>query len=158
MTEPEFLAHLAPVRRLLWFHARRLSRRRGVEAEDLYQSAVLELWASRAKAVGHPEPSKWFAQAAVWAMLRHLERQGRHPAVGLDADAHAAAFSTTDNPPDEFAALVGLLPADVRGLAVGRFADGLTLEQLAADVGITPAGVRNRLETAFEQVRGRLAG
>jgi len=159
VSESEFLAHLTPVNALLWCHARRLSRRRGVEAEDMFQAAVAVLWADRAKLpADHPTPSAWFVQSAKWAMLRQLERQGRRPAAGLDAEAHATAFSTTDPEPDEFATLVGLLPAEVRELAVSRFADGLTLTELAADLGVTPAAVRQRMETAFDKVRGRLAG
>ncbi len=153
MNAAEFTAHVGTVHALLWHHAFRLSRGRAVPAEDLVQAALLALWADRHKAAEHPSPSHWFGQAGRWAMLRHLERQGRR-ACELDIGVHSPAV--WDPEPCEFETLVELLPADRRQLVRERFEAGRTFQDLADAEGVTPAAVRQRVETALDHLRRHL--
>ncbi len=156
MTEEQFTAFIREYAALIWRDALCIARRRKLEAADLRQTALLVMWRDHGKAAGQPNPEGWLIQAARWAMLNHADRQGRRAAVPLDAQAHATAFSATDPEPDEWETLVGFLDPAAAELVRRRFADDLTFAELAGELGITPAGVRGRVETALEHLRRHL--
>ena len=88
---------------------------------------------------------------AVLERLAHLceTASARRPGVPPAADAAASAG---------FAELVALLPAEEHRRVVSlRFHEGLTLDEIAARLGIPQGTVKSRLHHALEKLRHLLA-
>ncbi len=138
-------------------------------AEDVVQAALLALWQRR----GHPELRGASVErlrrycAGIVVNLGLSERRRRHRQRSVYEQSLTAGQQTPGargaeaNDPAEFAAaaeaweMVLELPDGEREVMVLRFGLGLTVEEVAAEMGIPPGTVKTRQRNALRNLRAR---
>jgi RNA polymerase sigma-70 factor, ECF subfamily len=103
-------------------------------------------------------PASLLLQAATHVCLNHLRSDRRHPVDREEEVLLAIAAADEETPESRALArrwLVRLFsdaPASTRVMAVLFYVDRLTLEEVAAEVGLSVSGVRKRLRTLRERL------
>jgi RNA polymerase sigma factor (sigma-70 family) len=131
--------------------------REEAQAVDAMQDVFVELlrYQDRLRSVA---PSSLLHQIATHVCLNKLRGLRRKPedpedervlqiATAEDLEARTFAQRALD-------AVFGRVPASSRDIAVLHFVDGMTLEQTAAEVGMSVSGVRKRLRGLAEVLKG----
>lgn len=137
------------------------------EAEDVVQDAFVSTLRCHHQFQGHARPSTWLYRVTFNAALMRLRTRRRKGALSLDAlpgelaesavhrarDAHGAMpdpeqlFLRRAADADVARALAALKPVDQR-LVQLRYADGLSTEDVGAQVGMSTSAVKTRLHRA----------
>jgi len=101
-------------------------------------------------------PSRLLHRIATNVCLNHLRTSRRHPEQAMDAEFEPAA---RDADPESTATSRALLARLFEGefeaiapIAVMHFQDGMTLKEVAREVGLSASGVRRRLLTLRERL------
>jgi len=127
------------------------------EAEDAVQTATANAWASIRKLRDPDATRSWFLSIVANECRRHLRggwlRMGR---LGLHREAAADAADAVDASVVVHAALRGL-PAKDRTVVVLRYFFDLTLEDIAAEIGVPLGTVKSRLNRATARLHNLLA-
>ncbi|MBX7101440.1 MAG: sigma-70 family RNA polymerase sigma factor [Myxococcaceae bacterium] len=117
-------------------------------AQDAMHDVFVQLLSHRVPAAAH-ELAPWLNRVATNVCLNRLRSQRRSP---LDqSDALALQIASTEEPGGQVLAgrmlevLFGRFPVSSRDIAVLHLLDGLTLGEIAAEVGLSVSGVRKRL-------------
>ncbi len=103
-------------------------------------------------------PSSLLFRIATNVCLNQLRSRKRHPEDGRDETLDAIAGAP--DPSERFGAeqilarVFGTEPVSSRTIAVLFLLDGMTLEEVAAEVGMSVSGVRKRLRGLKEKVAG----
>jgi RNA polymerase sigma factor (sigma-70 family) len=135
--------------------------REEAQAVDAMQDVFVELlkYQDRLRSVA---PSSLLHQIATHVCLNKLRGSRRRPedpedervlqiAASEDVEARTFAQRALDT-------VFGRVPASSRDIAVLHFVDGMTLEQTAAEVGMSVSGVRKRLRGLAEVLKGLEVG
>jgi RNA polymerase sigma-70 factor, ECF subfamily len=105
-------------------------------------------------------PSSLLYRIATNVCLNRIRDRGRRPAAGgARDDSQLEAIARAEIPGGESDArmlldwLFNRHPESSRAIAVLHYVDGLTLEQVAGEVGLSVSGVRTRLQKLRDTVR-----
>ena len=127
------------------------------DAEDAAQTVFLRAFERYAQLAGNPAAGGWLKTTARNVCLNHLRGRRRHPedeqdqllleiaAAGDDPESALSARSLLDR-------IFGREPESTRTMAVLHLVDGMTLEEVAHEVGLSVSGVRKRLRTLKARV------
>lgn len=125
------------------------------QAEEAMHDVFVELLRRRERLTDHGQSSLLF-QTATHVSLNRLRTRRRHPE---QADDHVLALIAHDEALEErslahamLGQLFGSEPPSTRVMAVLHFVDGMTLEEVAREVGLSVSGVRKRLRKLREQL------
>jgi RNA polymerase sigma-70 factor (ECF subfamily) len=124
--------------------------RSDAEADDATQEVFVRVW-RRAQATGgvvDDRPVSYLWQTATRVCLNRLRSQRRHPEHPVELLDAVAALDDGVGTSAVRRALDRIFarePPSTRTMAVLHFVDGLTLEETAAEVGLSVSGVRKRL-------------
>ena len=104
-------------------------------------------------------PSSLLLQIATRVCLNRLRTERRRPEDPEEELLLSIAASAPDDEDRTLAArmldrIFGREPASTRLIAVLHLVDGLTLEETAAEVGLSVSGVRKRLRTLRAKLEG----
>jgi RNA polymerase sigma-70 factor (ECF subfamily) len=125
-------------------------------AEDAVQEAAVNAWRSRARFREGANPRPWFF-AIVANQCRNTRRM-RWWSVLKGVEAEVPASWSVDGLAqrlDLSKALVQLKPQD-RALLVLHYHDGLTVEEAARSLGLSPGAARSRLHRSLGRLRSEL--
>ncbi len=120
------------------------------DALDACQEVFVRLLQRRGRLDAH-HPSSLLYRMATNLCLNHIRDRGRRPAVA-DEDL-LVRIASTEEPGGASEArllldrLFGRHPESSRTMAVLHFVDGLTLEEVAEETGMSVSGVRKRLRS-----------
>ncbi len=120
------------------------------EALDACQDVFVRLIERRGRLDGR-YPSSLLYTMATNVCLNRIRDRARLPGTPPDSDARLHAIALAESPGGESDArllldwLFDRHPASSRTIAVLHYVDGLTLEQVAAETGLSVSGVRKRL-------------
>lgn len=136
----------------------------GSEVDDLVQDAFVAAFSSLASLREPQAFAKWLGSIVCLQARKRIRRRRLRRRFFLDrSDAIAAdQFVSSDAPPDVAAELRTLyailedLPADVRIALVLRRVEGLTIPEIAAQTGRSPATVKRRLQDGEVLLSARL--
>ena len=127
------------------------------KAVDAMHDVFVEIL--RRKETLHDEaPAGLLLQTATNVCLNRIRDRGRRPVT--DEEGRLATIAASDEPGAGsharllLARLFGQHPESSRTMAVLHFVDGLTLEQVAEETGMSVSGVRKRLRRLRETLRG----
>jgi RNA polymerase sigma factor (sigma-70 family) len=124
------------------------------QAEEAMQDVFVELVRRHARLEDRGLSSLLF-QTATHVSLNRLRTRRRHPEHGedrlLDLIAHGE-LEDRSLAESVLAQLFGNEPASTRVIAVMHYVDGMTLEEVALEVGMSVSGVRKRLRKLREQL------
>jgi RNA polymerase sigma-70 factor, ECF subfamily len=129
----------------------RLLRDHG-KALDAMHDVFVEMIRHRARLHGGA-PASLLLRTATNVCLNRLRTERRHPEDRDEALLHAIALEEDDTPASRALArrIVDRLfrgePVSTRLIAVLHYVDRFTLEEVAAEVGLSVSGVRKRLRT-----------
>jgi RNA polymerase sigma factor (sigma-70 family) len=124
------------------------------QAEEAMQDVFVKLWTHREK-LEQTALSSLLFQMATQVSLNRLRSRRRHPESADDALLLEIA-QASDLPERSLAALaldrlLGREPVSTRVIATLHYVDGLTLEEVAAEVSMSVSGVRKRLRGLRER-------
>jgi len=118
------------------------------EAMDVCQDVFVRLLERRHR-LDDRHPSSLLYTIATNLCLNRIRDRGRHAAPTDDARLYRIASAETPGASSDARVLLDRLfgrhPESSRMIAVLHYLDGLTLEQVAAQVGLSVSGVRKRL-------------
>ena len=118
------------------------------DALDVCQEVFVRVLEQRRRLDGR-YPSSLLYRIATNLCLNHIRDRGRTPATGDDAVLYEIACAEQPGAGSEAGMMLDRLfgrhPESSRTIAVLHYIDGLTLEQVAAEVGMSVSGVRKRL-------------
>lgn len=127
------------------------------EARDACQDVFVRLVQHRSRLDG-TYPSSLLYRMATNVCLNRIRDRGRRPVT--DEEGRLATIAASDEPGAGsharllLARLFGQHPESIRTMAVLHFVDGLTLEQVAEETGMSVSGVRKRLRRLRDTLRG----
>jgi RNA polymerase sigma factor (sigma-70 family) len=128
-------------------------------AEDAVQSAWAIAW-RKLDTIRSPERLRpWLVSVAVNECKGQLRKRRKHADVEFIADTVAApghVDPSTGVAGIDLRAAIERLDPDDRALLAMRYVAGFKAPELAAAVGITPAGVRTRLKRLLDGLREEL--
>lgn len=116
-------------------------------ARDACQDVFVRFIEHYARA-GAPFPSSLLYRIATNLCLNRIRDQRRRPAVADEDTIYRIACDTHADAADATLMLdwlFGRQPESTRTMAVLHYVDGLTLEQVATETGLSVSGVRKRL-------------
>jgi len=120
------------------------------DALDVCQEVFLRLMQNR-KRLDARYPSSLLYRIATNLCLNHIRDRGRRPSVADEELLVRIAAAEEPGAASEARLLLDRLfgrhPESSRTMAVLRFVDGLTLEEVAAETGLSVSGVRKRLRS-----------
>ena len=145
------------------------------DAEDVVQEAFVSTLRHHAQFAGEARPSTWLYRVAVNAALMHLRTRRRKGAESIDALADDVAERSLRRAHDHDddaqspertalrgdvrtavdAALSTLKPVDRRIVRL-RLCEGLTTEEVSAELGLSPTVVKTRLHRARATLRAHI--
>ena len=114
------------------------------EAEDVMQEVFVRLLKHRERLV-RTYPSSLLFRIATNLSLNRLRDRKRQPVSAGDAVLHRIATMKDLDAPLFLDTLFGRHPESTRTMAVLHYVDGMTLEQVARECGLSMSGVRKRL-------------
>jgi RNA polymerase sigma-70 factor (ECF subfamily) len=132
--------------------------RSDAEADDATQEVFLRVWL-RARDHGgvvDDKPVSYLWQAATRVCLNRLRTRRRHPEHPVELLEAVAALDDGVGTSALRRALERVFarePTSTRTMAVLHFVDGLTLEETAAEVGLSVSGVRKRLRVLQQKLQ-----
>jgi RNA polymerase sigma-70 factor (ECF subfamily) len=138
------------------------------EAEDALQEAYLHAYQQLAQFKGLAQFSTWLTKIAVYEAMARVRRRTRSPRLTTFFDAEGPAMSTPADrrePPEDLSqqelgrvlsAAVDALPPGLRSVFVMRIVEGLSTEETAECLDLTPANVKVRLHRARELLRASI--
>jgi RNA polymerase sigma-70 factor (ECF subfamily) len=125
------------------------------QAEEAMHDVFVELLRRRERLLDQGQSSLLF-QTATHVSLNRLRARRRHPE---HPDDRLLALITYDDGLEErtltealLRQLFGSEPTSTRVMAVLHFVDGMTLEEVALEVGLSVSGVRKRLRKLREKL------
>jgi len=126
----------------------------GDAAKDAAQEVFLRLITSEARIFDQPSPASWLYRVTTNLCLNWMRDEKRRKELLVGRDLTTAYESgTTANHPEARALVLQIvrrMPSEMQEVAVYRFVDEMTLDEIAGLVGISPRTVGNRL-VAFQQ-------
>jgi RNA polymerase sigma factor (sigma-70 family) len=130
-------------------------------ADEATQAAWLIAWRKLGNVRDEARLRPWLVSVSANEAKRVLHRQRRRAEVAMIADP--APATGTESLEAGIAALdlraaLGRLNADDRALLAMRYIAGFDSNELAIAIGISPSGVRNRLERIRSRLRKELGG
>jgi RNA polymerase sigma-70 factor, ECF subfamily len=128
-------------------------------AEDLLQETLLEAVRSAATFRGEAALSTWLCAIARRRLARHYEAERRAEVAtsGLRlALEHTETSQSRFEERDEVVRGLGRLPASQRQVLVCKYLDGLSVEEIAGQLGRTRVQVQSLLQRAREGLRREL--
>jgi RNA polymerase sigma-70 factor, ECF subfamily len=137
---------------------RRLLRDEG-KAVDAMHDVFVELL-RRKETLTDAAPAALLLTTATHVCLNRLRGEKRHPEDREDAVVMEIAGATEPNLESRTLAqrilgrVFGGSPASTRLIAVLHYVDGLTLQEVAAEVGLSVSGVRKRLRGVQQRLPG----
>ena len=127
------------------------------EALDVAQEVFVRVWTHRDR-LSDRYPSSLLFRIATNLSLNRIRDRRREPALpGDDVLARIAVRDDLDTPL-LLDRLLGRHPESTRTMAVLHYVDGMTLEEVARDCGMSVSGVRKRLRglrSTFSEPEGR---
>jgi RNA polymerase sigma-70 factor (ECF subfamily) len=114
------------------------------DALDVAQEVFVRVLRSRERLSG-AYPSSLLYRIATNLSLNRLRDRGRRPEVAGDELLHRIAVASDADAPLFLDRLFGRHPESTRTMAVLHYVDGLTLEEVARECGMSVSGVRRRL-------------
>lgn len=122
------------------------------EAEDVAQEVFVRLMRHQERLTGS-YPSSLLYRIATNLSLNRIRDRKRH--ADLPGDDLLGGIARLDNldAPVLLDRLFGRQPASTRTMAVLHHVDGLTLEEVARECGMSVSGVRKRLRTLRDALR-----
>jgi RNA polymerase sigma-70 factor (ECF subfamily) len=133
-----------------------------LEAEDAVADAALSAWRSRSRLREADRFEAWFGRIVVNACRDRLRSRRRHPVAELSPDAIADPSETrTDfrdvvHARDAMSRAFEVLEPDERIVIVLRYWHDLSVDAIAARVGIPAGTVKSRLHHATGRLRAAL--
>lgn len=129
--------------------------RSDAQAEEAMQDVFVKLWQQR-DSLHDGALSSLLFQMATQVSLNRLRTRRRHPEDADDARLMEIASATDEDERSTAALLLdkilGREPVSTRLIATLHYVDGMTLEEVAAEVSMSVSGVRKRLRTLRERV------
>ena len=126
------------------------------EALDACQDVFVRLLERRGRLEAR-YPSSLLFRIATNVCLNRIRDRGRRPEDQDEARLHAIACAAPPGGESEARMILDRLfnryPESSRTIAVLHYVDGLTLEQVASEIGLSVSGVRKRLRRLRETVR-----
>lgn len=133
--------------------------RRLLRDEDLARDAMHDVFVQLLRhqdRLAGDSPSGLLYRIATNVCLNRLRTRRRRPETPDDELLHAIATSedleTSTAARRLLAAVLGPAPESTRVIAVLHYCDGMTLEEVAAEVGMSVSGIRKRLRALAAQV------
>ena len=128
-------------------------------ADEATQAAWVIAWRKLGNVRDEAHLRPWLVSVTANEAKRVLRTRRRRAEVAMIAET--ATGSSTESPEAGIAALdlraaLGRLDADDRALLAMRYVAGFDSNELAIAVGISPSGVRNRLERICSRLRKEL--
>ncbi len=125
-------------------------------AEDAMQDVFVQL-ARRKDAIEERSLASLLFQMATYVSLNYLRSARRHPEHTDDALLQEIASASDEDVGQGFrSALLDKIfqrePVSTRVIATLHFVDGMTLDEVAAEVGLSVSGIRKRMRTLREKV------
>ena len=115
------------------------------DVRDIYQDVVCALWQSRRRFRGDSTVKTWIYRVALNTVVSHHRRKIKEPIIRPMPDnlADTLPYSGNDEIIERLYHLISRLPAKDQKI-VYLYIDGLSTEEIAVTLGITPsaAGVR----------------
>jgi RNA polymerase sigma-70 factor (ECF subfamily) len=127
------------------------------EALDVAQEVFVRVLRSRERLSG-AYPSSLLYRIATNLSLNRLRDRGRRPEIAADELLHRIAVARDADAPLLLDRLFGRHPESTRTMAVLHYVDGLTLEEVARECGMSVSGVRRRLRLLRVTARAERAG
>ncbi len=126
-------------------------------AEDLLQETLLEAVRSASSFRGDAALSTWLCTIARRRLARHYERErraeatraGLRLAVAPDPELEGAAMERRD----EVVRALGRMPVNQRQVLVLKYLDGLSVEEIASEMGRSRVQVQSLLQRARDRLR-----
>ncbi len=122
------------------------------EAFDVAQEVFLQLVRHRAR-LDDRYPSSLLNRMATNLSLNRIRSRRRDPCVSDDERLATIAAATDFDSPLLLDRLFGRHPESTRTMAVLHYLDGMTLEEVAEECGMSVAGVRKRLSKLRASLR-----
>ena len=129
-------------------------------AEDITQHAFVQAIRARASFDGRADPVTWICSIARNALLNHYRSQQREwrrrvaivPEIELP-DASAAAPDR-----DELVRALGLLRPEQRAAVILKYVDGMSVREIAREIGRSEAATESLLSRARVRLRDVMEG
>jgi RNA polymerase sigma-70 factor (ECF subfamily) len=128
-------------------------------AEDLLQETLLEAVRSAHSFRGDATLSTWLCAIARRRLARHYESERRTEATRRGLRAVPTMEEATDEiveQRDEVVRALGRIPATHRQVLVLKYLDGLSVEEIAAELGRSRVQVQSLLQRARDGLRREL--
>lgn len=140
------------------------------DAADVVQETYLRAWRGISRFRGEADVRTWLYRITANCSATHLRRRHRHrhepldgtaaggpePPAGPASDPEAAVLDAAGLA--RLGAAVGALSPRLRAVLVLRDVYGLTLAEIADDLGISVTAAKVRLHRARRELRDRLGG
>ncbi len=125
-------------------------------AEDVVQAALTKLYVAWPRVQRADSVDAYVRRALVNTFITESRRPWRRELPGLDGVEEPAAPLTAEAHDDLWAALATLSPGQ-RRVVVLRHYWGLSVEETAADLGISPGTVKSQTHAALGRLRTTLS-
>ena len=128
------------------------------DAEDAVQDSFLRFWESVSSGSSIMAPRPWMYTAVRNDCINRLKKAGRNSLEPLDPDGVISDEEARDRSAGEAALWSGIeaLPPVRRKVLLMAKRDGLTIKEIAEDLGIAEQTVKNHLSRAMASLRGSL--
>ena len=123
------------------------------DAEDAVSDAALRAWLHIGSLRDPARFDAWFSRIVVNVCRDRLHERGRRPAMLMDEpSAPGDPFAAADERDALLAGLATLTP-EHRAVVALHYLEGLTVDQIAAQLGARPGTVKSRLHYGVAELR-----